>query len=118
MPPPHRTLDATLLTSIYVVDGSFADTVASIVVCCVIVCVASYILQYNNLLPPILLHPPHPLIGGLVVPPQIFIKTLTGRKQAFNFEPENQVLAIKQALQEKEGIQVEQIRLIYSGKQL
>ena len=51
-------------------------------------------------------------------PLQIFIKTLTGRKQAFNFEPENQVLAVKQALQEKEGIQVEQIRLIYSGKQL
>jgi hypothetical protein len=51
-------------------------------------------------------------------PIQIFIKTLTGRKQAFNFEPENQVLAVKQALQEKEGIQVDQIRLIHSGKQL
>jgi len=50
--------------------------------------------------------------------PQIFIKTLTGRKQAFNFEPENQVLSVKQALQEKEGIQVDQIRLIHSGKQL
>jgi uncharacterized protein YfeS len=50
--------------------------------------------------------------------PKIFIKTLTGRKQAFNFEPENEVLAVKQALQEKEGIQVDQIRLIYSGKQL
>jgi hypothetical protein len=49
---------------------------------------------------------------------KIFIKTLTGRKQAFNFEPENQVLAVKQALQEKEGIQVDQIRLIFSGKQL
>ncbi len=49
---------------------------------------------------------------------QIYIKTLTGRKQAFNFEPENQVLAVKQALQEKEGIQVDQIRLIHSGKQL
>ena len=49
---------------------------------------------------------------------QIFIKTLTGRKQAFNFEPENQVLAVKQALQEKEGIQVDQIKLIFSGKQL
>jgi ubiquitin-like protein Nedd8 len=52
------------------------------------------------------------------IPIQIFIKTLTGRKQAFNFEPENQVLAVKQALQEKEGIQVDQIRLIFSGKQL
>jgi hypothetical protein len=49
---------------------------------------------------------------------QIFIKTLTGRKQALNFEPENQVLAVKQALQEKEGIQVDQIKLIHSGKQL
>ena len=28
------------------------------------------------------------------------------------------MLQIKQALQEKEGIQVDQIRLIYSGKQL
>ena len=43
---------------------------------------------------------------------------MTGRKQALNFEPENQVLAVKQALQEKEGIQVDQIKLIHSGKQL
>ncbi|KAG5182696.1 ubiquitin-related domain-containing protein [Tribonema minus] len=49
---------------------------------------------------------------------QIWIKTLTGRKQQFNFEPSDQVLLVKQALQEKEGIQVDQIRLIYSGKQL
>lgn len=49
---------------------------------------------------------------------QIFIKTLTGRKQQYNFEPETTVLAVKQALQEKEGIQVDQIRLIFSGKQL
>jgi hypothetical protein len=28
------------------------------------------------------------------------------------------VLAVKQALQEKEGIQVDQIKLIHSGKQL
>jgi len=49
---------------------------------------------------------------------QIFIKTLTGRKQPYTFEPDNQVLAVKQALQEKEGIQVDQIRLIHSGKQL
>jgi Ubiquitin family len=49
---------------------------------------------------------------------QIFIKTLTGRKQALNLEPSNQVLMIKQMLQEKEGIQVDQIKLIFSGKQL
>ena len=58
------------------------------------------------------------LFLSIFVHVKIFIKTLTGRKQAFNFEPENQVLAIKQALQEKEGIQVDQIKLIFSGKQL
>ena len=42
---------------------------------------------------------------------QIFIKTLTGRKQQLNFENESTVLEVKQALQEKEGIQVDQIRL-------
>lgn len=41
---------------------------------------------------------------------QIFIKTLTGRKQALNFESDSTVLEVKQALQEKEGIQVDQIR--------
>jgi ubiquitin-like protein Nedd8 len=41
---------------------------------------------------------------------QIFIKTLTGRKQSLNFEEDNTVLEVKQALQEKEGIQVDQIR--------
>jgi ubiquitin-like protein Nedd8 len=49
---------------------------------------------------------------------QIIIKTLSGRKQTFNFEPDQKVLAVKQALQEKEGILVDQIRLIYSGRQL
>ncbi|RYH28482.1 ubiquitin [archaeon] len=49
---------------------------------------------------------------------QIFIKTLTGRKQQFTFENDATLMAVKQALQEKEGIQVDQIRLIFSGKQL
>ena len=49
---------------------------------------------------------------------KIFIKTLTGRKQSLNFEPTDNVIVIKNALQEKEGIQIDQIKLIYSGKQL
>ena len=49
---------------------------------------------------------------------QIFIKTLTGRKQALTFEGSDTVEAVKQALMEKEGIDVGQIRLIFSGKQL
>lgn len=49
---------------------------------------------------------------------QIFIKTLTGRKSSYNFEPESTVRHVKEALQEKEGIMPEQIKLIYCGKQL
>ena len=49
---------------------------------------------------------------------QIFIKTLTGRKQDFSFEPTDTVLRVKECLREKEGIDVEQIRLIYQGRQL
>lgn len=54
------------------------------------------------------------LVGGM----QIQIKTLTGRQAAFNFEPTTTVRQVKHALMEKEGIQVDQIRLIHSGKQL
>ena len=39
-------------------------------------------------------------------------------KQSFNFEPTDTILHIKQALQEKEGIDVAMIRLIYGGKSL
>ena len=49
---------------------------------------------------------------------QLMIKTLTGRKQAFNFDAENTILQVKEALQEKEGIDLTQIRLIFGGKQL
>lgn len=54
------------------------------------------------------------LCGGI----QVSIKTLSGRQQQFNFEPSSKVMEVKTALQEKEGIQVEQIRLIYAGRQL
>ena len=46
----------------------------------------------------------------------ITIKTLSGRKLSLDFEPNQKVEEIKNALQEKEGIPVQQIRLIYSGK--
>lgn len=76
---------------------------------------------------------------------QIFVKTLTGRKAPFNVEPEQtvcvcvcffspfflpqhgtvsyvaspvQILELKTMLQEKEGIDVKQIRLIHNGRQL
>ena len=46
----------------------------------------------------------------------ITIKTLSGRKLSLDFEPTQKVEDIKNALQEKEGIPIGQIRLIYSGK--
>jgi ubiquitin-like protein Nedd8 len=49
---------------------------------------------------------------------QIKIKSLTGRVMDINVENDETILALKQNLQEKEGIAVDQIRLIYNGKQL
>ena len=49
---------------------------------------------------------------------QIFVKTLTGKKTEFNVEEDSTVLALKTQLQEKEGIAVDQIRLLFNGKQL
>ena len=49
---------------------------------------------------------------------QIKIKTLTGKVMDINVENDESVLALKQNLQEKEGIAVDQIKLIYNGKQL
>lgn len=49
---------------------------------------------------------------------KFFIKTLTGRKQTCDLESSNKIFDIKQYLQEKEGINIDQIRLILNGKQL
>jgi large subunit ribosomal protein L40e len=49
---------------------------------------------------------------------QIYIKTLSGRKQPLSAESNDTVMSLKQQLQEKEGIEVPQIRLIHSGKAL
>ncbi len=46
----------------------------------------------------------------------ISIKTLAGRKLILDFEPSQKIIQIKEALQEKEGIPKDQIRLIYAGK--
>ena len=46
----------------------------------------------------------------------ICIKTLSGRKLNLDFESKQKIIEIKEALQEKEGIPKEQIRLIHSGK--
>ena len=46
----------------------------------------------------------------------ITIKTLSGRKLSLDFEPTQNVEDIKNALQEKEGIPAQQIRLICLGK--
>ncbi|KAM3136348.1 hypothetical protein pb186bvf_011483 [Paramecium bursaria] len=49
---------------------------------------------------------------------QIFIKTLSGKKVAYNIEPENTIQQLKMQLQEKEGISADQFKLIFRGRNL
>lgn len=49
---------------------------------------------------------------------QISVKTLVGTKVEFNVDDNATALVLKQMLEEKQGIQVSQIRLIFKGKQL
>lgn len=49
---------------------------------------------------------------------QIWIKTLTARKTAIDVDDSTTIMDIKKELNEKEGISVEQIRLIFQGRQM
>jgi ubiquitin-like protein Nedd8 len=50
--------------------------------------------------------------------PQLYIRTITNRKQAYNYENDDLVSTIKEAIEHKEGLSQHQFRLIFSGRQL
>eukprot|EP00470_Lotharella_oceanica_P006465 CAMPEP_0170179294 /NCGR_PEP_ID=MMETSP0040_2-20121228/17238_1 /TAXON_ID=641309 /ORGANISM="Lotharella oceanica, Strain CCMP622" /LENGTH=140 /DNA_ID=CAMNT_0010423297 /DNA_START=52 /DNA_END=473 /DNA_ORIENTATION=+ len=54
------------------------------------------------------------LRGGM----QIMIKSLSGRSIPLDVQPGESINSIKKKIQEKEGVPIDQQRLIYGGKQL
>ena len=52
--------------------------------------------------------------GGM----QVFVKTLTGKTISVDVEPDESVESLKAKISEKEGVPVDQQRIIFGGKQL
>jgi ubiquitin len=54
----------------------------------------------------------------VIIPMQIFIKTLSGKTIVLEIESANTIESVKQKIQNKECIQADQQCLIFDGKQL